>query len=94
MDQNVNNNVPQNQPKGLAIASMVLGIVAIVLFCIPYVCIPAGIVAIILGGVSLATKKGGKGMAIAGLVCAIIGIAVYVILSIIGASILSGIGAL
>lgn len=92
MDQNMNNNLPQNESKGLAIASMVLGIVALVLFCIPYVCIPAGIIAIILGGVSIATKKGGKGMAIAGLVCAIVGVAVYVILTIIGASILSSMG--
>ena len=87
MDQNMNSNVPQQESKGFSIASMVLGIVSLVL-----VCIPAGIVAIILGGVSLATKKGGRGMAIAGLVCAIIGIAVYVILTIIGASLLSSMG--
>lgn len=92
MDENMNNNVPQNQSKGLSIASMVLGIVSLVFFCFAYICIPCGIVAIILGGVALATKKAGKGMAIAGLVCAVIAIAIYVILSIIGASILSSLG--
>ena len=88
MDENTQNNVPQ-QGKGLAIASMVLGIISVVLFCIPYICIPCGLIGLILGGVALATKKPGKGMAIAGLVCSILGIAVYVICLIIGASVLS-----
>lgn len=87
MDQN--NNVPQTESKGLSIASMVLGIIALVLFCIPFICFPCGIISVILGGVSLATKKGGKGMAIAGLVCSLVAILIYVILSAIGASILS-----
>lgn len=92
MDENMNNNVPQNQSKGLSIASMVLGIVSLVFFCFAYICIPCGIIAIILGGVALAKKAAGKGMAITGLVCAVVGVAVYVILSIIGASILSSMG--
>lgn len=80
MDENTQNNIPNSQPsKGLSIASMVLGIISLVLFCIPYLCIPCGLIGLILGGVSLATKKDGKGMAIAGLVCSIIGIALYVI---------------
>ena len=93
MDENMQNNtnMPQ-ESKGLAIAYMVLGIVSLVFFCFPYLCIPCGIVGLILGGISIATKKGGKGMAIAGLVCSILGIVIYVILAIIGASILSGIG--
>ena len=93
MDENMQNNtnMPQ-ESKGLAIASMVLGIVSLVFFCFPYLCIPCGIVGLILGGISIATKKGGKCMAIAGLVCSILGIVIYVILAIIGASILSGIG--
>lgn len=90
MDQNT--NMPQTESKGMAIASMVLGIVSLVLFCFVYVCVPCGIISIILGGITLAKKKAGKGMAIAGVVCSIIGIAVYVILTIIGASILSSAG--
>lgn len=94
MDENMQNNtnMPQGS-KGLSIASMVLGIVSLVFCCIPYLSIPCSIVGIILGGVSLATKKGGKGMAIAGLVCSILGIAAYIILIAIGASFLSGLGA-
>ena len=92
MDENTNNNVPQNESKGLSIASMVLGIVSLVFFCFVYICIPCGIISIILGGVALAKKKAGKGMAIAGLACSIIGIAIYIILSLIGASILSSLG--
>lgn len=89
MDQN---NMPQQGGKGLAIASMVLGIIAVVLFCFAYVSIPCGIIAIILGGISIATKKPGKGMAVAGLVCGLLGIIIYVILLAIGASILSSVG--
>ncbi len=77
-----NNNMPPQEPKGgagLGIASMVLGIVSLVLFCLPYICFPGGIISIILGGVNLAKKNPGKGMAIAGIVCSIIAIAIYII---------------
>lgn len=58
-----------NEGAGLAIASMVLGIVALVFSCcIYYISIPCAIVGLILGGVSLAKKQPGKGMAVAGLV--------------------------
>jgi hypothetical protein len=63
-------------PKGLSVASMVLGIVAVALFCLPFVNLVCGVLAAILGGV--ATKKikagemGGKGMATTGLVLGII----------------------
>lgn len=79
MDQNNYNNMAQNDSKGLSIASMVLGIVSLVLFCIWFISIPAGVIGLILGGVSLATKKGGKGMAIAGLVCSLVGVSLYII---------------
>ncbi len=77
------------EKKGLSITSMVLGIVSIVLCCVYYISIPSSILAIIFGAVGM--KKGGKGMAIAGIVCGIIGLALY-ILAIIGvASVLTGI---
>lgn len=93
MEENMQqpNNIT-NESKGLSIASMVLGIIALVFFCFVYICIPCGIISIILGGVALATKKAGKGMAIAGLVCSIIGIAIYVICLLVGASLLSSMG--
>ncbi len=66
---------PYQQPKasnGMSIASMVLGIIGIIMFCIPYFAIPAAIVGLILGIVSIRTHKGGRGMAIAGLILSII----------------------
>lgn len=68
---------------GLAIASMVLGIVSIVLCCIWYLSIVAGIVAIILG--VLHGKNNGKnGMSTAGIVCGVIGIIIAMAIFILG----------
>ena len=53
----------ENKGKGLAIASLVLGIVGFVFNPLNVV----SLVGVILGIVSLATKRDGKGMAIAGL---------------------------
>lgn len=86
----------QNTPKsnGLAIASMVLGIIALVLSCcVPYVPILLGLLAVILSGVSLAKKQGGKGMAIAGLICGIITLIPSILLLVTGAALLSEFGA-
>lgn len=72
------------QGAGFAIASLVLGIVSIVLFCAS-VNIVTGILGIIFGAVYLAKKYPQKrGMAMAGLILSIISIALYVILLIIG----------
>ena len=56
-------SAPSNPTSGLAIASMVLGILSLVVSCFGVVGIICGILAVIFGG---------KGMAIAGLVCGII----------------------
>lgn len=67
-----------NQSNGLAIASMVLGIVALVLNCIfPYVAWLLAIVGIVLAAVSKKKKK--SGMSTAGLVCSIIALAMWVV---------------
>ncbi|WP_297961945.1 DUF4190 domain-containing protein [uncultured Ruminococcus sp.] len=66
--------------KGMAIASMVLGICAIVIgCCITYVGIVCGVIAIVLG-VNV-KKKGlpGQGQATAGVVCGIIGLALGIL---------------
>ena len=90
MDENMQNNngMPQQEKKGLAIASMVLGITSIVPgWCIPYLPFILGLIGVILGGVSLSKKQGGKGMAVAGLVTSIISLVIYLILfSVVGAS--------
>lgn len=59
------NQAPVEEKKGLSIASMVLGLVGLVLFALP-----CGILAIIFS--ILGKKKGGKGFATAGLVLGII----------------------
>ncbi len=81
MNQN-HNQMPSQQPSGdygLSIASMVLGIVSLILYCLPSVNILCGTISIIFGGISIAGKKPGKGMAIAGLVCSIVGISFYIL---------------
>lgn len=69
---------------GKAIAALVLGILAII---IPYIGFILGIIAIILGALSLKeiakASEQGRGLAIAGLVCGIIGTALYALLILI-----------
>ena len=89
-----NGNAPFNAPpfngsspapagsKGKAIASMVLGIVAVVLGCCiltRWIGIVCGIIGLALGGVAIKKNEDGRGMAVAGLVCSIIAIAWFVI---------------
>lgn len=72
------NNAPvQNAPlpgKGMAIASLVLGIVSFL--CFPIV---TGVLAIIFGGVAKSKGYTG-GMATAGLICGILGLALWVLM--------------
>ncbi|MCL2860406.1 MAG: DUF4190 domain-containing protein [Oscillospiraceae bacterium] len=74
--------IKKEEKTGLSIASMVLGIVSIVLICFIWISIPCAILAVIFGFIG--RKKGGKGMATAGLVLGIITL-VFCILGIIGA---------
>lgn len=73
MDNYDVNQTPQGGA-GMSIASMVLGIVALVSCCIWWISIPCGVIGIVLAVLSLKGQKPGRGMAIAGLVCAIIGL--------------------
>ena len=70
-----------SKPAGLAVTSMVLGIVSLVLFCVIYVSIPCAIIAVVLGSVARGKVKRGEGggMAMAGLVCGCIAIVVAVL---------------
>lgn len=66
-------------PVGKAVASMVLGILSILLGCyIPYITIVMAIIAIILACISMKHREGGRGMAMAGLICAIIGVVIAI----------------
>lgn len=63
---------PAPQGKGMAIAAMVLGIVSVVLCPIPFLTIPAAVVAIILG--LIARRRGpGAGLAITGVITGVVG---------------------
>lgn len=65
-NQNNSYQVPQEEEKGMSIASMVLGIVGFIAWCLPIAGYPVTIVGIVLGVKGM--KKGGKGMAIAGII--------------------------
>ena len=85
MGNNLNYQSEENKT-GLAIASMVLGILSMTICCMGG-WIP-GLIGLILAIVSLAKGRGGKGMAIAGLVTSILGILVgvyFLVCMIIGA---------
>lgn len=72
---------------GFGIASMVLGIVALVMSCCFYfISIPCAVIGIILAGVALSGHKEGRGMAIAGLVCSVISLIPAAIIIISGVS--------
>ena len=70
--------------KGMAVASLVLGILSVELFCLWYLSLPCAVVGLILGILSL--KSSGRGMAIAGLVLSIIALAIAVVMIILAAS--------
>ncbi len=65
-------------PAGLAVTSMVCGIVSLLgcPCCIAPLGIVIGTVAVVLGAISLAKKRGGRGMAIAGVVTGAVGIVI------------------
>ena len=75
----------KDDKKGLCIASMVLGIISIVLFCIWYISVPCSILAIIFG--ILGMKSSFKGMAIAGIITGALGI-LFTIVILVGAFLL------
>ena len=72
---------PQPQPRagnGLAVASLICGIVSLVLFCVWFVSVPLGIFAIVLGVIASGKISRGEatggGMAKTGLILGIVGI--------------------
>ena len=75
---------PQQEEKGMSIASMVLGIVGFIAWCLPIAGYPVTIIGIVLGVKGM--KKGGKGMAIAGIIMCSITLVLTLINSILGAA--------
>ncbi|MBP3706753.1 MAG: DUF4190 domain-containing protein [Clostridia bacterium] len=77
---------PMVPGKGLGIASMVLGILSLVLFCVWYVAIPCGIIGLVLGAVGYNKARScniKNGMATAGIVCSCIALGLAVLFVII-----------
>lgn len=88
MDSNFDKEITQpteftEEKKGMSIASMVLGIVGLVAWCIPLFGYPVSILAIIFGVIG--KKKGARGMAIAGIIMGAISLVITIINSILGA---------
>lgn len=79
-ENNYYSNVPVEK-KGMSTASLVLGIVSVVLMCFSYVSLPCAVLAIIFG--VLGKQKGGAGMAKAGLILGIITVSIFVVCLII-----------
>ncbi len=75
--------VVQEEKKGMSIASLVLGICGFIAWCIPLIGYPVTILGIIFGAVGM--KKGGKKLAIAGIICSAITLVFTLINSIAGA---------
>lgn len=90
--EEMNNNVTSpngGEKKGLAIASLVLGIVSVVFMCLWYIGIPCAILGLVFGILSNKAKK--NGMATAGIVLSIIGfLLVALLLILVIAGITSG----
>jgi uncharacterized protein DUF4190 len=72
-----------SKPAGLAVASLVLGIVSLIL-CIPYLPFFCGILAIVFGAIAGSKVKagtgGGGGMAKAGLIMGCISVVLYIVI--------------
>lgn len=81
---------PMMQPekKGQSIASLVLGICSFIAWLIPLFGYPVSIVGIVMGAMGM--KKGGKKMAIAGIICSSIGLLITLINSIAGVIMMMG----
>ena len=74
---------PTPEKKGLSIASMVLGICGLLAWCLPLFGYPVCVTGLVLGIIGI--KKGGKGMAIAGIILCAITLALTIFNSALGA---------
>jgi len=83
----VNDQPVQGESKVLAIISMILGILSLVCCCwFGFFGIIVSVAGIAVGIIALATKKGGKGMAVAGIICSAIGLILAIITTSLSAS--------
>lgn len=72
---------------GLAIASLISGIVSLLLVCwisAWWLCVVAALLGIVFGAVAIGKHMGGKGMAIGGLVCSIVALVLEFLVLLVG----------
>jgi hypothetical protein len=75
---------------GLALGAMITGILAIPGACCCYSSVPLGVAAIVMGVIAMNKAKtspmahGGRGMALAGLICGVVGLAFTLIVLFMG----------
>lgn len=81
--KNMETSIEEKGTSGLAIASMVLGIVSLCISCIPIISIICSILGLVFGCISLRGNKSGRGMAIAGIITSIVSIILMIIFLII-----------
>ena len=77
---------------GLAIASLISGIVSLLLVCwisAWWLCVVAALLGIVFGAVAIGKHMGGKGMAIGGLVCSIVALVLEFLVLLVGIGILA-----
>ncbi len=78
---NIEHYVDEPEPsKGLAIASLVCGIVSIVFCCTSWIGGLVGIAGLITGILAKSKRQGGSGMSTAGIICSVIGILLSIIM--------------
>lgn len=84
------NNPPvDNKGEGLAIASLVLGCICLICWCVPFIGIPMAIIGLILGILGLNSVK--RGLAIAGIILCSITLLLGLANAILGAVFFSGV---
>ncbi len=80
----------QKGSKAFAVTSMVVGIISLVLsLLVPIVSLICGIIGIVFGSIALYQNRPGRKMAIAGLVCSIIGVAVVFLVIVLAGSLVA-----
>lgn len=81
--------VRQQAGVGGCVASMVLGIIGLIAWCLPLIGFPINLVGLILGLVNVKNPEG-RGMAIAGIVTSSIGLVLTIINAMLGAVMFQG----
>lgn len=75
-------NGVEETKKGFGIAALILGIVSLIAWCLPFLGYPVAIAGLVLGIIGI--KKSVKGMSVAGVVMSSIGLIITIINSIAG----------